>query len=69
LGVIPIVQKSEVTAWFSDLPILELTEVEWKNLDAEFLEQKYEEMKSKTYNMEKLDKRFWINKIEDRVYV
>ena len=69
LGVIPVVQKSEVTAWFSDLPILELTEDEWKNLDAEFLGRKYEEMKSKTYNMEKLDKRFWINRIEDEVYV
>jgi hypothetical protein len=68
LGVIPIVQKSEVTAWFSDLPILELTEDEWKNLDDEFLERKYGEMKSKTYNMEKLDKRFWINRIEDEVY-
>ena len=69
LGVIPIVQKSEVTAWFSDLPILELTEDEWKNLDAGFLGRKYEDMKSKTYNTEKLDKRFWINRIEDGVYV
>lgn len=61
LGSIPIVQKTRGMSWFDDLPILQVDDI--CSLTKEFLEDKYEEMMSKEYNLDKLKISYWIQQI------
>ena len=62
LGTIPIVQKTPGMSWFDDLPILQVDDM--CSLTQEFLEEKYEEMMSKEYNLDKLKLSYWLDIIQ-----
>ncbi|HSW72738.1 MAG TPA: hypothetical protein VLG44_04970 [Chlamydiales bacterium] len=62
LGTIPIVKSSSLDGLYSDLPILIVPT--WKIVTQKFLEQKYEEMQVKQYNLEKLSMDYWIKLID-----
>ena len=63
LGAIPIVQKTPGMSWFNDLPILQVDNM--CSLTKEFLEDKYEEMMSKEYNLDKLKISYWLQQIKN----
>ena len=65
LGAIPIVQKTPGMSWFNDLPILQVDNI--CDLTKEFLEEKYEEMMSKEYNLDKLKISYWLNQIQQDI--
>ncbi len=62
LGSIPIVSHSKATSYFDDLPILFLNQNDGE-ISKEFLEEKYEEISSKEWNMEKITRGYWNNRI------
>tara|TARA_R110002020_G_scaffold11692_2_gene43718 strand:- start:1974 stop:2951 length:978 start_codon:yes stop_codon:yes gene_type:complete len=66
LGAIPIVQKTPGMSWFEDLPILQVDDM--CSLTKEFLEEKYEEMMSKEYNLDKLKISYWLSQIKRDIY-
>lgn len=57
LGVIPIVKKSSLDKLYEDLPVIIVND--WSEVTLEFLEKKYFEMSSSTYQMEKLYIAYW----------
>ncbi len=61
LGCIPIMKHSILDPMLSDLPIIFVNE--WSEVTPEFLEQKYQEMKHLTYNLNKAYADYWINLI------
>lgn len=61
MGSIPIVKKHIHLSEFSDLPILFVDD--WNEVTEDFLQKKYNEMKSKTYTMEKLTFGYWKKRI------
>lgn len=63
VGTIPIVTKSPITALFDDLPVLIIED--WNQITREFLEEKFVEITSKSYNLEKLYADYWFNKIRE----
>jgi hypothetical protein len=65
LRSIPIVKKCIGMEDFYDLPILFVDS--WDNITEEFLNEKYEEIMSKTYNMEKVKIGYWYKFIDDCV--
>lgn len=68
MGSIPIVIYDEtVHKLFTDLPILFIRE--WGEVTYEFLIQKREEMLSKTWNLEKLKIRYWLDFIREKASV
>lgn len=62
LGTIPIVKTSSLDPLYSDLPVLIVSD--WKIVNKQFLRRKYREMKSKTYNMDKLYTAYWFRLID-----
>lgn len=71
LGCIPIVQKSTISELYEDLPILVVDK--WDDITKEFLERKYEEIKTMKengkYNMEKLYIQYWLNLIKRKTCI
>lgn len=63
LGSIPIVEKNVTTSYFEDLPIVVVEDIE--RVDLNFLEKKYDEIKSKDWNKDKLDMNYWKHKIKE----
>jgi hypothetical protein len=63
LGAIPIVRSSGLDPLFEDLPVLIIND--WRDITPNFLETKYQEMKSKKYNMEKMFMSYWSNLINE----
>ncbi len=63
VGTIPVVESSQLDGLYADLPILIIKD--WNEITPSFLEQKYKEMTSKKYNIEKLFMEYWWKKIED----
>jgi hypothetical protein len=61
LGTIPIVKKHISVEDFSDLPVLFVDT--WDNITEEFLNEKFNEIKSKKYKMEKISVEYWKDKI------
>lgn len=57
LRTIPILKKGYFMEEFSDLPILFVDD--WLQINQEFLENKYEQIKEKQYNLEKLSFSYW----------
>ena len=67
LGAIPIVQKRPGMSWYDDLPILQVEDM--CSLTRTYLEEKYEEMMDKEYNLDKLKISYWLNQIGEDVSV
>jgi len=63
MGSIPIVRSSTLNGMYKDLPVVIVQS--WEEVTEEFLEKKYQEIKSKmsSYNFEKLYIPYWINEI------
>ncbi len=60
MGAIPIVKESSLDPMYEDLPVLIVKN--WNEITEEFLEQKYEEISSKTaYKIEKIYFAYWEN--------
>lgn len=62
LGTIPIVKSSSLDCLYRELPILIVSN--WKMVNQEFLEQKYEEMKDEPYNLDKIYSDYWFRLID-----
>jgi hypothetical protein len=56
-------QGGELDRLYQDLPVLVIDE--WEELTPTFLAEKYKELTSKTYNIEKLYMAYWRAKIEE----
>lgn len=63
VGSIPVVHRSPLDQVFEELPVVIVDD--YKEVTEEFLQQKYEEMKNKQYNMRKLYMQYWVDKIND----
>ena len=61
VGTIPIVTRSSIAKLFDDLPVLIIDD--WNQVTREFLEQKFEEITSKSYNLKKLYADYWFDQI------
>lgn len=61
MGAIPIVRTSSLDPLFSDLPVLIIKD--WEVISASYLNEQYERIKQKTYNMEKIFIPYWIGRI------
>jgi hypothetical protein len=64
MGSIPIVINTVALEEFKDLPILFIDN--WEEINPEFLNEKYAEIMSKTWNMEKLKFSYWERVIRKR---
>jgi len=62
LGCIPIVKRSKVGVMFEDLPVLAVNS--WDEVTPGLLEKTVEDMRSKTFNYDKLSLAYWTNLIE-----
>jgi hypothetical protein len=66
LGSVPVVADCPHNRGFRDLPIVFIPEGQfrnWEMVTRKFLEDKYNEMKNKTYDMSKIDLNYWHNRI------
>ena len=61
VGTIPIVTRSSIVELFDDLPVLIIDS--WDQITRELLEQKFEEITSKSYNLKKLYADYWFDQI------
>jgi len=64
LNSYPIVKTSTLDALYTDLPVLIVHA--WEDVTEEFLEKKYEEMRTKSYNYAKLSIDYWIDMIKKK---
>lgn len=65
VGTIPIVFSTMLDPLFKDLPVLIIQDIkELETITSEFLEDKYKEFQTKTYNFDTLYEPYWINKIK-----
>lgn len=62
VGTIPIVKTSSLDSLYEDLPILIVQD--WDQVTEEFLNEKYVEMKSKSYNMKKIWMDYWVELLD-----
>lgn len=65
MGSIPIVKYHETHHLIQDLPILFVEN--WEEVTEDFLNQKYEEMINKNWNMDKLKLSYWTNFIKSEL--
>tara|TARA_R100000234_G_C4999427_1_gene179587 strand:+ start:1176 stop:1976 length:801 start_codon:yes stop_codon:yes gene_type:complete len=65
LGVVPIVKKSLSMHEFSELPILFVNN--WEDIGYTYLEEKYEEMRSKLFDLSKMKISYWKKRINEEV--
>lgn len=61
MGAIPIVKTSSLDPMYEGLPVVIVED--WKEVTEEFLEKKYEEISSQSYNLEKLDAFYWYRQL------
>jgi hypothetical protein len=64
LGSIPIVKAPAFTKLFEDLPVLNVNE--WSDVNETLLEKTIENFKTKTFNYDKLQLKYWVNKIKNK---
>ena len=57
LGVIPVVLKNPNIVCHDDLPILIIDD--WEEINPEFLQEKFRNIKSRSFSLEKLDLAYW----------
>lgn len=62
MGAIPIVRSSTLDSMFENLPVVIVKD--WNELTEEFLLQKYEEIKSRTFQMDKVYAEYWLKQID-----
>ncbi len=62
VGSVPVVKSSQLNTLYRDLPIVVIDK--WEQLNEAFLNQKYKEITSKKYNIEKLYIEYWNNQIQ-----
>jgi len=62
VGCIPVLHSCYIDDLYSDLPVLFIDR--WEDVTPEFLEQKYQEITSKKYDIDKLFMEYWWKKIE-----
>ncbi len=67
LGRIPIIPKSGLNKVFEGLPIVEVEDNEWKDIDEIWLRTKYENIVNKwdTYDFKRLTLDYWLNMVND----
>lgn len=65
-GSIPIVHTSPLDKIFEDLPVVIIDN--YNIITEDFLNQKYNEIKSKNWNMEKLYMKYWFDEINKKKY-
>ena len=65
LGVVPIVKKSPSMCGFSELPILLVNN--WEDISYTYLEEKYEEMRTKMFDLSKMKISYWKKRINEEV--
>jgi hypothetical protein len=63
MGCIPIMKHSLLDSLFDDLPVIFVNN--WSEITEAFLEQKYQEIKSSSYNYEKMYADYWIKEIKN----
>jgi len=61
MGAIPIVRTSSLDPLFSDLPVLIVKN--WEIISPSYLNEQYELIRQKTYNLEKVFIQYWIQRI------
>lgn len=61
MGAYPVVRTSTLDPLYEGLPVVIIHD--WAEVTEGFLNQKYEEMKHKTYNLNKLFAPYWFNEI------
>jgi hypothetical protein len=66
LGSIPIIEKFKTHDMCSDLPVLFVDD--WSEINENYLNEKYLEIKSKTFNFSKLKISYWENYIKEKIY-
>ncbi|MCL4360887.1 hypothetical protein M1446_00855 [Candidatus Dependentiae bacterium] len=62
MGAYPIVKTSACDKMYEDMPVLIIND--WNEVTEDFLNTKYEEMKNKKYNHEKIFADYWFNLIK-----
>ncbi len=62
VGSIPVVKTSTLNALYNQLPVIIVDD--WAEITEDFLEKKYQSLKTKKMNNEKLFMSYWINLIE-----
>lgn len=62
MGAYPIVKTSPLDSIYKDLPVVIISD--WSEITAEFLQQKYDELRSKSWNMSKIYIHYWIDLIK-----
>jgi hypothetical protein len=65
MGSIPIVKYEKTHHLFTDLPILFIKD--WNDINEDFLNEKYEEIIIKDWNMDKLKIEYWTNFIKKNI--
>jgi len=66
VGTIPIVKSSPLDKLYAGLPILIIQD--WHQVNERFLQQKYQEISSQTYNLEKTSMNYWSRLIDSYKY-
>lgn len=61
MGSIPVMLSTSIDSLFDDLPVVIVKN--WREATQDFLEKKYEEIRGKNYNLQKLYATYWLNKI------
>lgn len=62
MGSIPIVKTSSLDPLYEKLPVLIIDD--WHQINEEFLEDKYKEMNSKKYDLQRLYSPYWLDLID-----
>jgi len=65
VGSIPIEKRNLNNIFYIDLPICFVDK--WSDITEEFLNQEYERINSKKWNLQKLDFNYWISKIKNNL--
>jgi hypothetical protein len=65
LGAIPILRTSTLDPLLADLPVLIVDE--WETITESYLNKQYESIKQKSYNLEKIFIKYWIQRIRSKV--
>lgn len=62
MGVIPIIKHSSSDTLYEGLPVILIKE--WSEVTEEFLQQKYEQMRSRSYPLERIYLDYWLHRID-----
>jgi hypothetical protein len=61
-GAIPVMLSTSIDCLFDDLPVVIVND--WHEITKDFLEQKYQEIQKRQYNLNKLYAWYWIDQIK-----